>query len=64
MLASTPYKPSRASPFDTQKGYADTPTTRNAQSLLFLFHSLGAIEAGNVALSVERLSKSGVNFGA
>ena len=39
MLASTPYNRRGSARFDVQKGYADTPTIRNARSLLFPFHS-------------------------
>jgi hypothetical protein len=39
MLASTQYNRHGSARFDVQKGYADTPTIRNARSLLFPFHS-------------------------
>jgi hypothetical protein len=39
MLASTPYNRHGSARFDAQKSYADTPTIRNARSLLFPFHS-------------------------
>jgi hypothetical protein len=46
MLASTPYNRHRSARLDAQKGYADTPTIRNARSLLFPFHSPGANHTG------------------
>lgn len=42
MLASTPYNRYASALLDAQKGYAATPTIRNARSLLFLFHASGA----------------------
>jgi uncharacterized protein (DUF983 family) len=45
MLASTSYNRDGSARFDVQKGYADTPTIRNARSLLFPLHSLGAERA-------------------
>ena len=46
MLASTPYNRHASARFDCQKGYADTPTIRNALSLSFPFRSPGDMEAG------------------
>ena len=46
MLASTPHNHHWSARFDCQKGYADTPTIRNALSLSIPFHSPAAMEAG------------------
>ena len=47
MLASTSYNRHGAARLDTQKGYAGTPTIRNARSLLFPFLSPGAMKAAS-----------------
>jgi len=65
VLASTPHNRHRSARLvrlDAQKGYAGTPTIRNAQSLWFPFHSPAPWKRVSAALSVDRQSKSGVTF--
>ena len=44
---------------DAQKGYAGTPTIRNARSLLFPFRSPGAMEGGSVRRRASTASSRG-----